>query len=111
MTCVITTIKAVTFVETLSKLWEVPASAWLLLCRPTILATDVCYSSSIKHLSHTHTDSIVSELFNIYLHNLIVNDNMIYKGTKIVLLSFSPFIGLNATAVFVDFAAEVWRNN
>ena len=105
------TIKAVTFVETLSVFWDVPPPPGYCSAGRLFLATDVCYSSSIKHLSHTQTDSIVPELFNIHLHNLIINDNIIYKATKIVFLSFSPFIGLNATAVFVEFAAEVWRNH
>ena len=67
------------------------------------LANDVCYSSSIKHLSHTQTDSIISELFNKHLQT--VNDNIIYKVRTIVLLSFSPSNGSNPTAVFADFSA------
>ena len=114
MTCVITAFLLLSLQlfwkprrnSTLSVFWKSPLPPGYCSAGRLFLATDMCYSSSIKHLSHTQTDSIVSELFNKHLQT--ANDNIIYKATKIVLLSFRPFSGLNAT---VDFAAAMWRHH
>ena len=98
MTCVITAFLLLSLQlfwkprrnSTLSVFWISPPPPGYCSAGRLFLATDVCYSSSIKHLSHTQTDSIVSELFNKHLQT--ANDNIIYKATKIV-LSFRPFSG------------------